>query len=177
VTYAFDTRPAPACQGPCSTPRLRLAGAALENINTSEAPWRLPVEAQLDYLEGVIRKLLVRSPVARMERGADYIFLSPSGDGFPISISISYGRRLLLEFGGWHEDEFPGPIMLHLVDLALSGRVQLKDEFLNDKPYGHSVLASHGKSGWVTVGANSFFVISLFRRRHTFRFRRYPAVP
>jgi hypothetical protein len=145
MTSACDKKPPSELKSWCP-PRLRLMGQPSIEVMSSDNLERLPLEAQLDYLEVSIRRLLMRYPVATMERGNRLILISPVRDGFPIVICVPDDRRLVLEFGGWHEDEFSGLTILHLVDLALSGQLRLKDELINGKASRNSVEISDGKS-------------------------------
>ncbi len=150
----------------------RLAQAGLTSCQLQ----RLPINDQFEHLDKLVRELLFEVPVATLERAGYLMVLRPSGDGFPILISQADGRRLILEFGGWHEDEHSCTTILHLVTLALTGRVRLTDEFVNGRPSRHTVHACDGLSRWSVVGEISFLNFTIFRRRVESRMRRYPGL-
>lgn len=124
----------------------------------------------LYYVKHRVNEMLERNPVAVMSATCEQIRLLPTGEGFPISVS-ALDDKLVLCFGGWYEDEYTPHIIANLIDLALSGAIRLRDEFVNGKPMKHAVDVTRDHQSWCSIGEIGYFRLSFFRAKRTHNIR------
>jgi hypothetical protein len=131
---------------------------------------------QFDFLDAAIEKLLETYPVATMIRYPDGIGLVPVQEGFPINIlSSGADRKLLLELGCWSDDELSANAISLLLVYSLSGTLRVRDEFVGQRPYKHSIDICLGGMGWQEIGEVSFLNYNIFSPKVSVRVQSYPS--
>lgn len=132
----------------------------------------IPATDCLVSLKHRINEMLKRLPVAVMSATREQLLLIPTGEGFPITV-LALDNKLVLCFGGWHEDEYPPHIIANLINLALSGAIRLREEFINGKPLKHAVDVTRDHQSWQSMGEIGYFRLNFLRAKKTCNIRSF----
>jgi len=144
------------------------------STQTVEIGYEAPPRADLCSAVSVISQFLALHPVAKLTVSNGDVYIMPLEQGFPITITASCGRDLIVSMGGWHDDIYDWEQAICLVKAALSGKARYIRTTLDGKPWKYDLQCTGVDGKWWSLGEVSYFRFTLWHRETAATMSQYP---
>lgn len=122
------------------------------------------VDPDIEAIAQFVEHNISSRNVATFMRTATAVYVAPQEEGFVISVTKVEHEKLFLTMGGWSDDVYSRQDICRLIDMAVQGKVRVRNTLLNGRPWKHSVDIRDTFGDWHELGGMSYLRFDWIRR-------------